>query len=264
MFTNISRFMVTLFRMHFHQELKTEISEEYRLENPSVFLETFIRYTSFKHQISASDVVYAASALGELCLNSSTYAIEAFNEAYDCLGSTKSSEQVLSKGIKLALYIQKSIFQKASIMLERHDIKSLKRIRYAYITRKSVKGLYPSNGNQHRVNEWDNVGVDNMFERPQVLSRLGRFIMDVKISNGSWKGKSLLPLLMLCEKDDTFIITVIVPRAVDLTNDAAYRVYRNFRLLFTMAAKEGKFEESLQLGCNTCQYNTCNCITLSF
>ena len=235
--------------MHFHNEIKTEIAEEYKLENPTIFIESFIRYTSFKHQLSASDVVYAASALGEISLDNSNNTTEAFNEAYDCLGSSKSSEHVLSKGIKVALYIQKSIFHRASIMLERHDIKSLKRIRYAYITRKSVKGLYPSNGHQHKVNDWEHAGVDNVFERPQVLSRLGRFIMDVKVSNGSWKEKSLLPLLMLCEKDETFVVAVIAPKSTDLANQMAYRVYRNFRLLFSMAAKEGKFEEGLYLQC---------------
>jgi hypothetical protein len=129
----------------------------------------------------------------------------------------------------------------------------LKRIRYVRITRQSVAGLHRSTSitttTATTTHDQDKSGVDNVFERPLVLTRLGRFIMDVKISNGSWKGKSLLPFLLLSEKNDSYIVVVICPKANEISDPIAYRVYSKFRMLFSMAAKEGKFEDNLKLAC---------------
>jgi hypothetical protein len=228
--------------------VRKEVSAEYKLHDPDLFYESFVRYTSFKQQVSCADVVYASSALLELCSDvRSVNLTDSFNDAYDCLGSSKNSELVFSKGVKIALKIQKAIIQKASIMLERHDIKTLKRIRYAYITRQSVAGISDHRSRTRTSNSDLDMGADNLFERPMVLSRLGRFIMDVKIANGSWKGKSLLPMLILSEKAESYIVVVIYPKASELDDPVAYKVYTKFRMLFTMAAKEGKFETNLNI-----------------
>jgi hypothetical protein len=59
-------------------------------------------------------------------------------------------------------------------MLDRNDIKTLKTFRYARISR-------VASSTRVSQDDRDFIGVDNMFERPLVLSRLATFITDVKV-----------------------------------------------------------------------------------
>lgn len=98
--------MLPSLKQHFANELRfnTDLLSEYNLENPSVFVPSFIRYISFKSEVSVSDVVYAATALLE---SNNENSLLAFNDCYGCLGSTTMSEKLFAKGLKIALNIQK-------------------------------------------------------------------------------------------------------------------------------------------------------------
>jgi hypothetical protein len=69
------------------------------------------------------------------------------------------------------------------------------------------------------------------------------------MANGSWKGKSLLPLLIISEKVDTYVIIVYFPDASQVVDASSYTTYPRFRTLLSMIAKEYRMEEHISLSC---------------
>eukprot|EP01035_Chromulina_nebulosa_P018949 gene18949-24757_t len=96
----------------------------------------------------------------------------------------------------------------------------------------------------------DNIDIDEVFARPQVLKRLGQYIMDVKcnmpVRDGGWANNSLLPLVMLSQKRDTYIVVGISPLTSTLTSldntmdkyKNRLKVLTNFRHFFKYAAED--------------------------
>ena len=112
-------FMPPVLRKHFRNMIMDEsIADKFGLRNPDVTFKSFVRYYlffiylivqfdhicmadryfSFRNAVAATDIVYASSALLEMyghesCLgwerkNGSISSLDAFNEAFDCLGCT--------------------------------------------------------------------------------------------------------------------------------------------------------------------------------
>jgi hypothetical protein len=263
---------------------------EYNLTNPDVMYRSFYRYNSFKNPINASDVVLAATALLERAYNStssnpatttatstpvgssttttttpstatttaseenddilSASRLAAFNEAYDCLGM--KSNEILKRGISYAIDLQKIIVRKAAIILEGEElIIRLNRLYYCKID--SSSSMVPRT--PHTINHELTHEIDEPFTRPQVLTRLGQFIMDVKrnipVRHGGWSGASLLPLLMLSFKrtTKTYLVIGISPlQSTIVQEDEQHRqdprvqqklqILTNFKQLFQIAANE--------------------------
>lgn len=155
--------------------------------------------------------------------------LSAFNQAMDCL---KMDDEMLKKGILTALDLQKLIVRKASILLEGDDvIIRLGKLYYCCIHQtnsmnilsnettntllSSISNTSISNTNTNTNQSVNAVEFDEPFARPQVLHRLGLYIMDIKRNlpkhEGCWSGKSLLPLIMLSQKRDTYIVVGISP-----------------------------------------------------
>jgi hypothetical protein len=105
---------------------------------------------------------------------------ELFLQAYSILGA-KKNEKVLNKGLQLAVEIQQTIALKAFAMIDGNTIQRLHRIYYTYLssssTRKSNSSSIINNGTSSSSSE-----KELMFGRPNVLYRLGQFIMEVKVS----------------------------------------------------------------------------------
>jgi cell division control protein 45 len=265
--------MAPLLRDHFRvQILKDDLKTEYNLQTPGITYNSFFRYNSFKNAVGASDVVYAATSLLEMFRSEDYNSSEskevnpdgsiaasveresaiggvirqvAFNEAYDCLGIHAKS--LLEKGIASALAVQRIIVKRAAVMLEAHEsIVRLNRLYFAYVRQTNSKASDSAPG-YIAENE-----MDAPFSRPMVLQRLGHFIIEVKRNlpkgQGRWAGrKGLLPLILIAEKRDTFLVVGISPLlcsqgAGDLSakDHHAIKIITNFRQYFKLAAKEIK------------------------
>lgn len=137
------QFMTPALRRHANQQLELESTQqEFGLQSPEVAFRSFFRHVSFRSAVSTSDMVHAVGALLDLChfsllsgadgkgaraetsddkenrLNDANTKAsanrvsvnEAFNDAYDCLGV--KSEELLKKGIKAGILIQKVYYHK--------------------------------------------------------------------------------------------------------------------------------------------------------
>ncbi len=208
-------FMNPSLRNHFALQLKgnATLPSEYGLENPQVTHESFCRYNSFKKPVAASDVVYAASALVESCKNASNDVeetqnetfVNAFQEAYDCLGMQR--EEKLDKGLQMAINLQKMIVRKASVLLEDylaiHDHRDMYWVQVTSSmsdnTDVEAAALRRAQASLHT----EETEFDAPFSRPMVLLRLGQFIMDVKLNTkkatNGWTEKKIRPLVVVGE-----------------------------------------------------------------
>jgi cell division control protein 45 len=271
-------FMSPVLKNHFRQQiLKDNVKSDYNLKNPDVTYRSFFRYNSFKNPVGASDVVYAASSLLEMfrsedytpSSSSSSSANAnvtpggtdnggvvggvirqiAFNEAYDCLGM--QADGLLKKGIQTALSLQRTIVKKAAVMMEAHDsISKLNRLYFAYVHQAtSQSNVVSPDGNAAPIAEGE---MDAPFSRPGVLTRLGQFIMEVKRNmtkkQGGWTGRrGLLPLILISEKRDSYLVVGISPlstsqgaRDIVKEDQDAIGKITNFRSFFKLAMKEIK------------------------
>jgi cell division control protein 45 len=211
-------FMRPEFKSSFRQLIEEgDIAEEFNLRNPGVMFKSFSRYNSFRTPVAASDVVYAATALLEICKHSgadtgtsSVAHVEdsqrkSFNDAYEALKLT--GEDYLKRGIDVAKAVQKCVVKQAAAMLERPDsIIKAKKFRYAYI--------YRSTGSAGLSLESE---VETEFARPMVLTRLGQFLMQVQKENRKWINRNALPLVLLSERKSSFIVVGLLP-SVDAIN----------------------------------------------
>jgi hypothetical protein len=130
-------------------------------------------------------------------------------------------------------------------MLERSDaITRLKCFRYAFISR-SAGG---SNGSNHG-GAGGEAASDSIFGRPNVLTRLAHFLIDVQAcnfghffeillysqhmivqrvclqrSNGAWAGRKAKPLILAAEKRNTFLVIGVVPATAEVSKLNMYPI----------------------------------------
>ena len=293
-------------RPHLKQQLLNDkegsVQDEYKLKNPDIMYQSFSRYNSFKNPIGASDMVFAATSLLEMCrsddivvdhnhsngdvVNSSSSGIsrqQAFNDAYDCLGTGARAEELLRKGVQASLVLQRSLVKKAAVMLEGHDsISRLNRLYFAYVHQaayltggggvsdggaastssaalaaasssssgNSASGSGAASASASNHGGGADFEMDAPFSRPHVLTRLGQFIMEVKRNlpkkQGGWSGrKGLLPLILIAEKRESYLVVGISPLSTaqgmaDLTEQDQHAISQltNFRQFFRLACKE--------------------------
>ena len=225
------------------------IADEYDLKNPGILFHSFSRYASFKNPIAASDIVYSATALLEMCMhdvgeNDSEDAdailesqMRSFNKAYDALGIR--NEELVKEGIQAAIGIQRAVVKQAALMLERPDaIIKVKRFRYAYI--------YRTTGNSSSLGSGEDC-IESPFARPMVLTRLAQFLMRINMENRKWINRNALPLVLLSERKHSFIVVGLsaIPAAVSMpkldgteVNIPLENRIVNFGQLFRLAAKD--------------------------
>ena len=67
-----------------------------------------------------------------------------------------------------------------------------------------------------------------------------------------WKDsrKKGLPLLILSERAESWLVVAVAPKVSELNNPHAHMVYSKFRLIYTMAAKAGNVENFLKFESN--------------
>ena len=153
--------------------------------------------------------------------NSGKSPVLAFNEAYDCI-SMKNND-LLTHGLQTAIGLQKAIVMKANAMLERRSnhgdnsggITSTRKMRFALIHESPVYAAHNASSNSNTTTS----GVDTLFARPNVLFRLGLYLMEVQKANGRWKKD--LPLILVCEKshEGVFLVLGISPAALQTYSD---------------------------------------------
>jgi len=262
-------FMSPQIKMSFAQQIVSATAQnDYNFRNPEVMYRTFFRSlgSSFRKNVAACDVVYAASSLVEMCRNtdevepsSGISRAEAFYEAYDCLGMGIKPEELMRKGVHHAISLQKLIVRKASVMLEGDSIQPMKRFYFSVVNstggeagvafRSSNPAGGGSMGGGGGVSS-DEGELDSPFSRPMVLTRLGQFIMDVKRNlpkrENGWIGKRLMPLILVSElRGGTCLVIGISPLSSPLggaeiskEDEDTLRQLSNFKQYFKLAAKE--------------------------
>jgi len=220
------------------------VKTPYKLENPNVMIDSFIRYNSFRNEVAAMDVVHAASALVEMCKHdgfgeneklvsnrltmteshmkgvfsgmANNSQLDAFNAAYDCLSM---KDDVLKNGIRAALALQKIVVRQAEAMLDNpKDLVNHKFFRVSKIRKRPGGTGYGwtsasgSSGPSSSIAVDDENDIEDPLGRTMVLSRLGHFVQQVCGEMGRWKGsdnKAALPLIIASERAHTNIIIAI-------------------------------------------------------
>lgn len=209
---------------------------------------SFNRVTGYSSLLSASDTSYAITALLEYetstkdadnanenpstsSSNNKAVSIEAFNNAYEALGThsepmngllnglnnegydssnlvnggSLSSNIGLGAGLRRAMALQKTIIATASGLMERGAIALLRHFRYAHVTSSTIGGdlnradLIQSS----RHNNAGNGKGDHIFSKPLALTRLAHFLMDMNRENGKWTGTKARPLILVADKPST-------------------------------------------------------------
>ena len=131
-------YMAPALRAHFMEQImQSALQQQYGLQG--LFFPSFQRtlvVSAFKSSaVSASDLVLAACSL----LEAEPAGREAFFEAYEALGgSSKRGEELMKKGIQVALGLQRSILKKASGLLEGRGLQRLHRLHFAYLKHTST------------------------------------------------------------------------------------------------------------------------------
>ena len=250
-------FMAPESKNHFSEKINDpEIKNNYFLSDPDVTRRSFFRYNSFRNPVAACDVVHAATALVEMCSTSSedfafseSSRLQAFNEAYDCLGM--NAEDKLKKGLQSAINLQKLIVRKAGVVLEDAlEVTHLKRLYYIRVESSTTKKPQSFGVRSNQAASSADDDMDSPFCRPMVLVRLGQYIMDVKMNmdkrkEQGWAQNKLLPLLLRGEERNGKCFMVgIDPRASVLGNKAREGVdidtlssLCNFKGMFKASAK---------------------------
>lgn len=175
--------------------------------------------------------------------NSAKEEKNSFFSAYELLGGR--NDKLIKEGIHLALDIQRAIVKKASALIEGGltTISRYDRLYYAYLRNNLSTGCSKTANTQE-------VEMELIFGRPMVLTRLGQFIMEVKRKlpkyEHGWSGSSLLPLILLSERQDgSYLVLGISPldtaTGVDGVSEEMQEKLAplvNFRQFFKLAAKD--------------------------
>eukprot|EP01041_Mallomonas_annulata_P001351 gene1351-2609_t len=254
------QFMDPILRGQFRRLITNQDAQDCNLKTPLATYKSFYRCNSFKTPVAAADVVHAATALIEMHVDSNDNNTDdnderkqglqakwqkAFNEGFDCLGAGKQAETLMSKGIEHSITLQKALVMEAASLLDSNHRSSsnssssststrivrLKAFRYAYI---SLPGGSNANANTNGNTGGGNV-VEGHFTRPQMLSRLAQFVMEIQIENGKWTGRNALPLVLLAEKRNSYLVIGATPPPEAFGKKDFAET--NFRMLFKLAAE---------------------------
>ena len=279
-------FMAPAMKEHFKRQIIGQVAkEDFGLVNPDTNCRSFFRYNSFKNPVSACDVVHSATALVEICRTSDETdetmeqsRMRSFDEAYDCLGMRK--EEKLKRGIQISINLQKMIVRKASVLLE--DYQQIRKFKYCYHVKVSDLGAsenamnIPSVAAAGSAQSKQPLAVEEMdtpFTRPMVLTRLGQYIMDVKMSmkkrDGGWVEKKVLPLFLIGEerRGKCLIVGISPSQSTigngkiedetkeDGTNETRDRIstLSNFKAFYNIAVKE--FSDDVEVEVKEFDYN---------
>jgi cell division control protein 45 len=194
--------------------------------------------------------------------------IEAFNNAYDALGShcsepiggawktttgegydasnlvnggTLSTTYGIGAGLRFAMVLQKNVIHTAVGLMERGAVALLRHFRYAHVT--SSSGAGDSNHiqiirNDLMSNRGNNAGNqkkrDHLFSKPLALTRLAHFLMDMNRENGKWSGSRARPLVMIADKPNTNTCLIV---GYEYPERAGDFVKNSFGKHFEMTAK---------------------------
>lgn len=168
--------------------------------------------------------------------SSKAVSVEAFNNAYEALGTHSepmsgllnglnsegydasnlvnggnlSSNIGLGAGLRLAMALQKTIITTAAGLIERGSIALLRHFRYAHVTSSTVGGdLNRADLIQSSRNNAGNEKRDHIFSKPLALTRLAHFLMDINRENGKWTGPKSRPLILIADKPSTGTCLVV-------------------------------------------------------
>ena len=241
MFVFIGSLLLTIESAGYYDHLFAQ--QEYNLDRFE--FTSFTRVTGYSSLLSASDASYAVTALleyeapsgtttesddpGDIIDKNNTVGIEAFNNAYDALG-THSSEPMggllngmntegydssnlvnggnlstnigIGAGIRRAMALQKSIIHTAVGLSERGAIALLRHFRYAHVTSSSVgeNQIIRTDLIRSANNNAGNDKRDHIFSKPLALTRLAHFLMNMNRENGKWIGTKARPLILIADK----------------------------------------------------------------
>jgi len=235
-------FMRPSLRRRLKEKLGTH-APEYNLDRFE--FTSFTRVTGYSSLLSASDTSYAVTALLECDAPSPTSTtessdptiekenkvrVEAFNNAYDALGShasepmggllnginaegydssnlvnggNLSTNVGIGAGLRRAMVLQKNIINTAVGLSERGAITLLRHFRYAHVTSSSIGGENQLNRRdliRSTNNTIGNDKRDHMFSKPLALTRLAHFLMDMNRENGKWTGTKARPLVLIADR----------------------------------------------------------------
>jgi len=175
---------------------------------------SFYKKTSFSRSVSASDIVYATTALLESTQNltqeiTSENLLKNFWMAYDCLHP--GNFDLLLKGFNEAVLVQKAIVRQAVTLIQKKQIVQLNGpFRYAI------------------MNDSSDV---KYFAHPITLSKLAQFLVDTIIESG--KSKKEKPLLLAGLHQDKYLVV-----GVPGTHSGAPRKPTYFSSAFVVAAEK--------------------------
>ena len=172
-----------------------ETAPQYGLEEDKLVYNGFCRVTGYQSLTSASDIVYAVTAILECSEDSFNMAYDSLNANASFLVNGGSSTDTLSKGIRLAMWLQRAIFSTAASLIERRAITRLTHFRYAFIH------CTHHHGSIHRdLQASDSSGEKSMghiFTKPLALTKLATYLFEIHRSK--WKEEKARPLILLAE-----------------------------------------------------------------
>jgi cell division control protein 45 len=225
-------FMSSQMRRRLKEKL-VEYGDKYGLDD--ITYGSFVRYLGFSCPISAADIVYCVTALVEHVdlrdsVNVATQEakdgddvsiddnddgawLDGFNAAYDLLGA--KAPDVMQKGLELSMSLQKAIVNLAISIMEKGQIIATPNLRYAYIHAEASD--------------------ERLFTQPLALGKLAMFMVDVHRENGAWAGKRARPLVLLAEREETYLVV-----AVTCAEKEGLAPANNFSNYFLLAAGEGR------------------------
>lgn len=187
-------FLKPTLKRRIHRSL-LRIAPDYGLERHHLINTGFCRVTGYQSLTSASDIVYAITALLE-CRQ------DAFNTAYDALNANASflvtgetSTHTLSKGIRLAVWLQKAIFSAAVSLVERKAITRLTHFRYAFLHCTSHHGTIEERPQNDGTSPEST--KTHIFAKPLALTKLANYLLE--IHKNKWTGDKARPLVLLAE-----------------------------------------------------------------
>lgn len=179
------QFMEPQSRRLFENEISSPaLLTKHNLCPEDILFKSFSKFADFKSPLPAADVVISATALFEHCSDAASGSGEDVNGAFHSVLKLLSlaSCKGLAAPAKLAINIQRAIVKQASAMLDGQDsiIHRYHRFYCAHIRSSSSTS---NSGHKQIVGKEDAQAVrEDVFSKPSVLTRLGRYVMTVKVS----------------------------------------------------------------------------------
>jgi cell division control protein 45 len=201
------RFMKSQFKATLREKLPL-IGSQYDIDD--LFITTCVRQYSRKRQYSASDVVYAISALFEYpgLLEDTDEEVTLqdkwlrnFWTAHDAL----LEEGKLEQGIKLAIELQKAVIQQGTALIEKKVISPANEFRYAIISSDSINQI-------------------KFFHHPLAIKKLNCFIQEAYQSLRTNVRPKPMVLCVFNSSRNTYFVCGVISKLQD-KNDFGWRFH---------------------------------------